>query len=52
MSNTKGRTPNDQRSDVKNENNAEFRAAAKNHEKQVNSKPIPQGVIPKLKEKQ
>ncbi len=52
MSNNKSRSRNDQRSDVKNENNAEFLAAAKNHEKQVSSKPTPQVAIPKPKEKQ
>jgi hypothetical protein len=42
MSNKKDRSPNDRRSDVKNENNREFLADAKNREKQMTGKDSPQ----------
>lgn len=51
MSNKKDRTANDQRSDVKNENNLEHLLDAKNREKQVSTKSAQPLVTPKTKEK-
>jgi hypothetical protein len=51
MSNKKDRTPNDRRSDVKNENNQDFLADAKNREKQASVKSTPPVLTPKPQEK-